>query len=89
MIEIESSVSKEDNEEYSLKAEEMEKCLKQSPGIDVSKLNLSLSLSSQNESLVKQFKFHPDVSNDVMCYKMLLKCLHVSVNSDVELSVVM
>ncbi|WP_036152083.1 IS110 family RNA-guided transposase [Maribacter forsetii] len=67
----------------------MEKRLKQSLGIDVSKLNLSLSLGSLNENLVKEFESHPDVSNDIMGYKVLLKWLKASVDLDVELLVVM
>ncbi|WP_036151154.1 IS110 family RNA-guided transposase [Maribacter forsetii] len=67
----------------------MEKRLKQSLGIDVSKLNLSLSLGSLNENLVKEFESHPDVSNDIMGYKVLLKWLKESVDLDVELLVVM
>ncbi|MDE3743882.1 hypothetical protein [Maribacter polysaccharolyticus] len=50
----------------------MEKQLKQSLGIDVSKLNLSLSLGFLSERLVKEFKSHPDVPNDVSGYKELL-----------------
>ena len=67
----------------------MEKYLKQSLGIDVSKLNLSLSLGSLNEKLVKEFESHPDVSNDLKGYKVLLKWLKASVDSEVELLVVM
>ncbi|MGJ8738788.1 IS110 family transposase [Zobellia laminariae] len=67
----------------------MEKRLKQSLGIDVSKLNLSLSLGFLSERLVKEFKSHPDVSNDVSGYKELLKWLGKSVDSTVELLVVM
>ncbi|MRH99210.1 IS110 family transposase [Kriegella sp. EG-1] len=67
----------------------MEKCLKQSLGIDVSKLNLSLSLGFLSEGLVKEFKSHPDVSNDVSGYKVLLQWLSKSVDSNVELLVVM
>ena len=60
----------------------MEKYLKQSLGIDVSKLNLSLSLGSLNKKLVKEFKSRPDVSNDLKGYKVLLKWLKASVDSD-------
>ncbi|WP_165750542.1 IS110 family transposase [Cellulophaga sp. Z1A5H] len=67
----------------------MEKYLKQSLGLDVSKLNLSLSLGSLNEKLVKKFESHPDVSNDLKGYKVLLKWLKASVDSEVELLVVM
>ncbi|KSA12688.1 IS110 family RNA-guided transposase [Maribacter dokdonensis] len=67
----------------------MEKRLKQSLGIDVSKLNLSLSLGFLNERLVKEFKSRPDVSNDPKGYKMLLKWIKTSVDPDVELLVVM
>ncbi|MDP5060388.1 MAG: IS110 family transposase [Maribacter sp.] len=67
----------------------MEKYLKQSLGIDVSKLNLSLSLGSLNKKLVKEFESRPDVSNDLKGYKVLLKWLKASVDSEVELLVVM
>lgn len=67
----------------------MEKQLKQSLGIDVSKLNLSLSLGFLSETLVKEFKSRPDVPNDVSGYKELLKWLNKSVDSNVELLVVM
>ncbi|KSA11569.1 IS110 family RNA-guided transposase [Maribacter dokdonensis] len=67
----------------------MEKRLKQSLGIDVSKLNLSLSLGFLNERLVKEFKSRPDVSNDIKGYKVLLKWLGASVDPEVELLVVM
>tara|TARA_R110002126_G_scaffold3946_1_gene21676 strand:+ start:345 stop:1418 length:1074 start_codon:yes stop_codon:yes gene_type:complete len=67
----------------------MEKYLKQSLGIDVSKLNLSLSLGSLNKKLVKEFESHPDVSNDLKGYKVLLKWLKASVDPNVELLVVM
>lgn len=67
----------------------MEKRLKQSLGIDVSKLNLSLSLGSLNEKLVKKFEYHPDVANDLEGYKVLLRWLRTSVDPEVELLVVM
>ena len=67
----------------------MEKRLKQSLGIDVSKLNLSLSLGSLNEKLVKEFEYHPDVANDIEGYKVLLRWLRTSVDPEVELLVVM
>lgn len=67
----------------------MEKRLKQSLGIDVSKLNLSLSLGFLTEKLVKEFTTHEDVSNDLSGYKELLKWLKKSVDSNVELLVVM
>ena len=89
MIEIESTTSKDDKENYSLKTEEMEKYLKQSLGIDVSKLNLSLSLGFLNDRLDKEFESHPDISNDLKGYKELLKWLKASVDSEVELLVVM
>jgi len=63
--------------------------LKQSLGIDVSKLNLSLSLGFLRETLVKEFKSHSDVSNDLSGYKELLKWLKESVDSTVDLLVVM
>lgn len=60
----------------------MEKYLKQSLGIDVSKLNLSLSLGFLNGMLEKEFDSHPDVSNDLKGYKELLKWLKASVDSE-------
>ncbi|MBD1262562.1 IS110 family transposase [Maribacter polysiphoniae] len=67
----------------------MEKQLKQSLGIDVSKLNLSLSLGFLSERLVKEFKSHPDVSNEEPGYRELLKWLKKSVDSTVDLLIVM
>jgi transposase len=67
----------------------MEKQLKQSLGIDVSKLNLSFSLGFLSEKLVKEFKSHPDVSNDEPGYRKLLKWLKKSVDSTVDLLIVM
>lgn len=67
----------------------MAKRLKQSLGIDVSKLNLSLSLGSLDEKLVKEFESHPDISNDLKGYKVLLKWLKKSVDSSIDLLVVM
>ncbi len=51
----------------------MEKRLKQCLGIDVSKLNLSLSLGFLTDKLDKEFQLHPDVPNDVSGYKELLR----------------
>jgi len=67
----------------------MEKRLKQSLGIDVSKLNLSLSLGFLTDKLVKEFTSRSDVSNDISGYKELLKWLKKSVDDTVELLVVM
>tara|TARA_R110002051_G_scaffold314290_1_gene391195 strand:- start:5732 stop:6805 length:1074 start_codon:yes stop_codon:yes gene_type:complete len=67
----------------------MEKRLKQSLGIDVSKLNLSLSLGFLTDKLEKEFKSHPDVPNGLSGYKELLKWLNKSVDNSVELLVVM
>jgi transposase len=67
----------------------MEKRLKQSLGIDVSKLNLSLSLGYLNEKLVKEFRSRPDVPNNVSGYKELLKWLRKSVDGNVDMLVVM
>ncbi len=67
----------------------MEKRLKQSLGIDVSKLTLSLSLGFLSDKLVKDFTFHSDVSNDISGYKVLLKWLKASVDSSVDILVVM
>jgi len=67
----------------------MEKRLKQSLGIDVSKSDLSLSLGFLTDKLVKEFIPHEDVSNDLSGYKTLLKWLRKSVDSNVDLVVVM
>lgn len=67
----------------------MEKRLKQCLGIDVSKLNLSLSLGSITDKLSKEFKVHPDISNDISGYKILSKWLKASVDSQVDLIIVM
>jgi len=67
----------------------MEKRLKQSLGIDVSKSGLSLSLGFLTDKLNKEFISRPDVSNDLSGYRELLKWLKKSVDNNVELSVVM
>ena len=67
----------------------MEKRLKQCLGIDVSKLNLSLSLGFLTDGLDKEFTSHPDVSNDLSGYKELLRWLRRSADTKVELLVVM
>lgn len=67
----------------------MEKRLKQSLGIDVSKLYLSLSLGFLTHKLDKVFNSHPDVPNDLSGYRKLLKWLKGSVDQAVELLVVM
>ena len=67
----------------------MEKRLKQSLGIDVSKLSLSLSLGSLTDKLVKEFTSRSDVSNDISGYRELSKWLGKSVDATVELVVVM
>ena len=67
----------------------MEKRLKQSLGIDVSKSDLSLSLGFLTDRLVKEFRSRPDVSNDISGYRELLKWLGKSVDGNVELLVVM
>jgi transposase len=72
-----------------LKNDDMGKRLKQSLGIDVSKLNLSLSLGFLTGDLGKEFEIHSDVSNDVSGYKELLKWLKKSVDNSVDLLVVM
>lgn len=67
----------------------MEKRLKQSLGIDVSKLSLSLSLGFLTDKLVKDFITHEDVSNDISGYKILLKWLKESVDSSIDFLIVM
>jgi transposase len=71
------------------KNDDMEKILKQCLGIDVSKLNLSLSLGFLTEKLEKQFMVHGDVSNDLSGYKELLKWLKKLVDSSVYFLIVM
>jgi transposase len=67
----------------------MDKVLKQCLGVDVSKLSLSLSLGFLTDKLVKEFLVHDDVSNDLSGYKELLKWLKESVDSSVDLLIVM
>lgn len=67
----------------------MEKRLKQSLGIDVSKLKLSLSLGFLTGKLEQEFISHEDVSNDLSGYKTLLKWLKKSVDSSVDFLIVM
>lgn len=71
------------------KTKEMKKILKQSLGIDVSKSNLSLSLGSLTGELSKVFKAHPDISNDIAGFKMLLKWLRKALDTNVGFIVVM
>lgn len=73
-----------------LKNDIMEKRLKQSLGIDVSKLGLSLSLRFLTEKLGKKFKSHADLRNDLWGYKEVLKWLKKSVHGTVvDLLIVM
>lgn len=67
----------------------MEKRLKQSLGIDVSKLTLSLSLGFLTDKLEKEFKSHEDVPNELPGYKAVLQWIEKSVDSTVDLVVVM
>ena len=67
----------------------MENRLKQCLGIDVSKLNLSMSLGFLTNKLVKEFEVHSDVSNNSSGYKELLQWLKEFVDDTVELLVVM
>ena len=67
----------------------MSKVLKQCLGIDVSKLSLSLSLGFLTDSLVKEFKPHPDVSNDTLGYAKLLQWLKANTDRLVDLVVIM
>ncbi len=71
------------------KTKGMEKILKQCLGLDVSKLDLSLSLGFLTNNLSKEFKVHRDVSNDLSGYKELLKWLKESVDCSVDMLVVM
>jgi len=67
----------------------MNKVLKQCLGIDVSKLNLSLSLGYLTSNLSKEFRVHSDVTNDNSGYKTLEKWLKESIDDKVDLLVVM
>lgn len=67
----------------------MDIVLKQCLGIDVSKLNLSLSLGYLTNNLSKEFKVHPDVTNDISGFKKLEKWLKGSVDSSIDLLIVM
>lgn len=67
----------------------MEKRLKQSLGIDVSKLNLSLCLGFLTDKLVKEFTSRSDVSNDLSGYKEILKWLRKSTDPSVDMLIVM
>lgn len=67
----------------------MDKVLKQCLGIDVSKLNLSLSLGYLTIDLNKDFKVRSDVSNDMSGYKVLGNWLKESIDDKVGLLVVM
>ncbi|WP_255398702.1 IS110 family transposase [Tenacibaculum sp. Bg11-29] len=57
--------------------------------MDVSKLNLSLSLGFLTDKLSKEFRVHSDVSNDESGHKELLRWLKASIDFNVELLVVM
>jgi transposase len=72
-----------------LKTKEMEKRLKQSLGIDVSKLNLSLSLGFLHGDLGKKFEVHPDITNDLSGFKELHRWLKKSVDPSVDMLIVM
>jgi len=63
--------------------------LKQCLGIDVSKSTLSLSLGFLTDKFVKNFKLHPDVSNDEFGYEKLLKWLRTSIEQELDLVIVM
>lgn len=67
----------------------MERILKQSLGIDVSKSDLSLSLGFLTNGLRKEFRVHPDVRNDVSGFRVLLKWLRGSLGPAIGFTVVM
>ena len=67
----------------------MTKRLKQSLGIDVSKMNLSLALGYLTDKLEKEFISHEDVSNDLPGFKTLLRWLKRSVDNSIDLLIVM
>ena len=67
----------------------MAKRLKQSLGIDVSKMNLSLALGFLTDKLEKEFISHEDVSNDLSGFKTLLQWLKRSVDNTIDLLIVM
>lgn len=52
------------------------------------KLNLSLSQGFLTDTLVKDFTFHSDVSNNISVCKVLLKYLKASVDCNVDMMVV-
>lgn len=67
----------------------MDTRLKQCLGIDVSKSDLPLSLGFLTNRLSKEFEVHPDISNDVSGFKVLLKWLRKSLDPSVGFIVVM
>ena len=67
----------------------MDIILKQCLGIDVSKLTLSFSLGLLTNGLGKEFKFHPDVSNDLSGFKDLQAWLKSSLEPTVDFIIVM
>jgi len=67
----------------------MNTILKQCLGIDVSKLNLSLSLGYLSSDLNKEFKTHVDVSNNLSGYKDLIKWLEKSLDTEVDFIIIM
>lgn len=67
----------------------MEKILKQSVGIDVSKESLALSLGSLNSALQKTFEAHADVSNDSKGFKQVHRWLQKQRATDGNVVVVM
>ena len=72
-----------------IKTIKMDKLLKQSLGIDVSKSSLSICLGLLTGKLVKNFKPRSDVSNSIEGYEELSKWLLKSIDSTVELRIVM
>jgi transposase len=67
----------------------MDTLLKQCLGIDVSKLNLSLSLGSLTNDLSKTFESHLDVGNDLRGYRLIVKWLEKSLDTSVDFIIVM
>ena len=67
----------------------MDRIVKQSLGIDVSKHSLSLCYGSLNLEMEREFKAHPEVKNDPEGFKILLKWIRSQASKEVDFIVVM
>jgi len=63
--------------------------LKQCLGIDVSKLNLSLTIGFLHGDLGKKFEVHPDITNDLSGFKELHRWLKKTLAPNVDFIVIM